>query len=145
MTEKGKLLENIYKVGKYEFDTTDKKQGSKEKRPVVWADAEEVVEKFLEERNLIGNYTVKVMADGWQGFFKICLSIIPEDYESFDNDDTNFESEKKEELKLTSVHHTIHPVSFSQSFYKFSRIFLSCPYSVPSFKYLFTNLQDYHN
>lgn len=67
MTEKGKLLENIYKVGIYEFDTTDKTQGSKEKRPVVLADAEEVVEKFLEEKNLIANYTVKVMADGGGG------------------------------------------------------------------------------
>ncbi|CAH0559569.1 unnamed protein product [Brassicogethes aeneus] len=50
----------------------------KQKRTVVWADAEELVEMVLNERKLIGNYTVKIMADSGQGSFKISMSIVPE-------------------------------------------------------------------
>ena len=43
-------------------------------RPVVWADAEKLIETVLDKRYFVGDYLVKVMADGGQGFFKICLS-----------------------------------------------------------------------
>lgn len=46
----------------------------------MWANAEELLETVLEKRNLIGNFIIKVMADGGQGFFKICLTILPENY-----------------------------------------------------------------
>ena len=56
------------------------------KRPVIWADAEQLLEAVFTGRQIIGNYTVKVMVDGGQGFLKISMSIIPENYSSkYDN------------------------------------------------------------
>lgn len=39
------------------------------KKIPVWSDAEELLEAVLKERNVIGSYIIKVMADGDQGFF----------------------------------------------------------------------------
>ncbi|CAH1106663.1 unnamed protein product [Psylliodes chrysocephalus] len=59
---------------------------SKEVRPVVFANAEELLEAVIQNRKLEGNFLIKVIADGGQGFFKISLTILPENY-SFDNYD----------------------------------------------------------
>ena len=75
ISERTKLLEDNYEISTLEFDTKNTKV--KEKRPVIWTNAEKIVESVLEKRNFVGNYTIKVMADGGQGFFKVCLSIIP--------------------------------------------------------------------
>lgn len=72
LSEKSNLLESCYKAGNFSFDT---KMG-KENRAVVWADAEELVSSVIDARNLVGNYSLKVSADGGQGFLKVCLSII---------------------------------------------------------------------
>lgn len=112
--EKSSTLEEIYKHGEFQFDTEKSK---KEKRPVVWADAQELVNKVITERHLVGNYCVKVMADGGQGFLKICLSIFPESIFTDENENSD-EPEKKrtrysdggsvsKDLKLTSVYKTI--------------------------------------
>lgn len=77
LSEKLKLFENIFKSDFCEFDT-DKKM--KERRPVVWADAAELLEAVVEHRNQIGNFHVKLMADGGQKFFKMSMTIIPENY-----------------------------------------------------------------
>lgn len=65
LSENSNALENIYKEGIDEFDT----KNGKEKMPVVWADAEELLEAVIEKRNLVGYVDVKLMADGGQGFF----------------------------------------------------------------------------
>lgn len=89
MSNNSKKLEDIYKLEFCEFDcenTDDKKV-----RPVVYADAEELVNSVVENRNVQGFYVVKVMADGGQGFFKISFSIIPQNNSSEepDNDELN--------------------------------------------------------
>ena len=80
MSEKSKILKDVYKHGTYEFDCSDENTSIKQKRPVVYADAEELLDAVIEERNLVGDVIIKVMADGGQGFFKISLTILPENY-----------------------------------------------------------------
>lgn len=123
-SEKSKTLEDVYKEGIFDFDT-DNTTG-KEKRPVVWADAEELLEAIINHRNLTGNIIVKVMADGGQGFLKISMTVLPENYApDLDRsiDDSSFDEDldlpiKKRRLyseggstamkaKLTSVHRLI--------------------------------------
>lgn len=111
---KSKTLESIYKNGDFEFDVG---KTTKEKRPVVWADAEELVEKVLEEREHVGNHFVKVMADGGKGFLKICLSIFPESYISDEKENSDELDQKRtrysdggsisKDQKLSSVYKTI--------------------------------------
>ena len=62
------------------FDIPNKKGNNKSLRYIVYADAEELLNKILEERSEDGNVLVKVMADGGQGFFKFCFTVIPENY-----------------------------------------------------------------
>lgn len=66
----------------------------KELRPVVWADATELVDAVVNSREIVGYYAVKLMADGGQKFFKLCFTILPEDY-SEDDDDGEPTSKKK--------------------------------------------------
>ena len=72
-----KTLEDCYKSTECKFDVSgsDKKQ----KRTVVYANAERLLEAVIAHRELKGSPKIKVMADGGQGFFKICLSVFPED------------------------------------------------------------------
>ena len=74
----GKKLEDLYEITEDVFDIGD---GKKIKRPVVYAKAEEVVNTVSEARNYLGSTTVKVMVDGGQGFLKICLILLPENYD----------------------------------------------------------------
>lgn len=53
-------------------------------RPVVWANAGEVLEAVLDNRNQISNCDIKIMADGGQGFFKVCMSVTTENYPETD-------------------------------------------------------------
>lgn len=75
-SEKSKVLEDLYKIGEFDFDV--EKSMLKQKRTVVYADAEELLESIVEKRQVIGHYQVKIMADGGQDFFKICMSILPQ-------------------------------------------------------------------
>lgn len=70
-SEKSKILEDLYQCGEFDFDTT--KGGPKQKRPVVWADANDLLGTILKKRNFVGKYQIKVMADGDQGSFKIFI------------------------------------------------------------------------
>ena len=78
LSDRSKALQDLYTGGFYEFDI--EQSSVKHKRPVIWADAEQLLEAVLTGSQIIGNYTVKVMADGGQGFFKISMSINPENY-----------------------------------------------------------------
>ena len=83
VSERSRTLENICKSDEMKFDT---ESSVKENRPVVWADAEELVEAVVTKRNLIGMHKIKIMADsGGIAFFKICMSILPENYLSDSN------------------------------------------------------------
>ena len=42
-----------------------------EKRPVIFANAEDLLETIIEKRNLVGNYIIKVMADGGLGEYSL--------------------------------------------------------------------------
>lgn len=86
MSKKSKIFNDVYKAEIQEFDC--EKIPLKQKRPVVYANAEEVLETVIEHRKIIGNVLIKVMADGGQKFFKISLSILPENYDP-DSDSLN--------------------------------------------------------
>ena len=87
MSKESKKLKHLYHLDELLFDT-DCKEG-KEKRPVVWANAEELLDYVVSDRKIIGHRNVKVMMDGGQGFLKVCLSVFPEiDQLSDDNNKT---------------------------------------------------------
>ena len=59
---------------------------------MVWANAEKLLERVVSERNIIGQYNVKVMADGGQGFLKICFSV----FQNLKDTDNNIRSTYKQ-------------------------------------------------
>lgn len=69
-------MKDICKNGFSEFDIEGNE--NKERRPVVLADTEELLEPVIEWRQFVGNYEVKIMADGEKGFFQICMFVRPE-------------------------------------------------------------------
>lgn len=78
---KASLLNHVYKDQILDFEVEDKKNGKhSEKRPVVYANAEELIDVIVNERNLVGNFYVKLMIDGGQGFLKMSLTVLPENY-----------------------------------------------------------------
>ena len=68
LSDRSKALQDLYTGGFYEFDI--EQSSVKHKRPVIWAHAEQLLEVVLTERQIIGNYTVKVMADKGKDFSK---------------------------------------------------------------------------
>ncbi|CAH0554824.1 unnamed protein product [Brassicogethes aeneus] len=80
LREESKTLEPFYKCAELEFDVSDCKE--KQKRKVIYADAESILEAVITHRQLIGSPKIKVMADGGQGFFKICLSVFQSEDET---------------------------------------------------------------
>lgn len=125
-----KILQEFYHIEHLLFDVENSKakpeQKSKEIRPVVYANATELLEAVVENRQLIGNYVVKVCADGGRDFFKISFTILPENYtdddiinlyknESGDSDDFTVKKRRTradggivgKEAKPTSVHKLI--------------------------------------
>lgn len=97
MTENLNTFDNVYQVDLFDFDT-DGNGSMEEKRPVVWADAEKLVEFVIEKRNSIGNVNLKLMADGGKGFFKISLSIFLDSCKSepnYESKNSDFESDLK--------------------------------------------------
>lgn len=87
MQEKQKSMETIYQETFSNFET---KEGII-KRPVVYANASELLEFVFEQRNVeaIHETKIKLLADGGQHFFKISLSILSEEKE---NDSIDCES-----------------------------------------------------
>ncbi|CAH1104522.1 unnamed protein product [Psylliodes chrysocephalus] len=109
---KSRILEDVYQTEKLYFDceSGDKKS----ERPVVYGNAEQLLDIVLEERQQVGNVNIKVMADGGQSFFKICMSIMGKE----DQEDEEERVIKKRKLyseggststqaKLSSVHRVI--------------------------------------
>ncbi|CAH0555106.1 unnamed protein product [Brassicogethes aeneus] len=74
-SEKSKMLSSFY------TNLTSIKN-EKPNRAVVWADAEELVKAVIKKINHIGKPENKIMADGGQGLYIICLTILPENYSS---------------------------------------------------------------
>ncbi|KAL7297469.1 hypothetical protein TKK_0009839 [Trichogramma kaykai] len=83
MHRKSTLLEDVYKKGVYIFET---ERGTKESRPVVYANASKLLELIFENRdiNTIEYSKIKLMADGGQGFFKISIAVLTEEFSKSD-------------------------------------------------------------
>ena len=77
VTKKGQSLSDLYKISYHDFEGQD----SGIQLPVIWADAEELLSAVTDARNIGSTSFVKVMADGGQGFLKICLTVLPENYD----------------------------------------------------------------
>ena len=84
-SDRSKLLEDIYKskIEYFHIDSNDEQ----EERAVIWAYSREILEKIIEIRKFQEGVQVKVMADGGQGFLKMCITVIPK------NDKTSQEKE----------------------------------------------------
>lgn len=82
VSDKSRILSDVYKHEVHYFDCESCSNKEKEKllRPVVYADAKELLDAIIEHRKIEGNVLVKVLADGGQGSFKISLTILPENY-----------------------------------------------------------------
>lgn len=94
-SQKAKVLEEIYQCGFADFDVEKKVPSQKEKRPVVYADAESLLSAVLEARNQYGEISIKIMADGGKGFFKMSMTILPKDYcEEMCNSDSEMDPPK---------------------------------------------------
>ena len=52
----------------------------KKEQPIVFRNASKLLDFVIAQRKLKGNITIKIMADGGQGFFKISMRILPENY-----------------------------------------------------------------
>ena len=113
MTERGNILFESYKFENISF--TDSCNNLID-RCLVFADAEDIIDRICDIRGYDYPGLVKVMIDGGQGFLKICLSVLPPGYDPLpdsvlkgDSDDSNEEVENKDNLspfmkgKLTSV------------------------------------------
>lgn len=73
LVEESNKLQRFYNTKILEFEIGK----TKAKRPVIFADAEDLLKFIVDERKIIGDYEVKIVADGGQGFFKVAMSIIP--------------------------------------------------------------------
>lgn len=78
------VVQDLYKKAEFEFDTEKEKKTDENgevyysttvKRPVIYADATEILETIVTEQGIVGNYSVKVMADYGQDFLKMSLSV----------------------------------------------------------------------
>ena len=78
VSEKNKSLDSFYDTKIDMFDVEG--ETKKEKKPIVYTDFQAILEKVVEKRNIIGSPIVKLMADGGQGFLKLCATIIPPNY-----------------------------------------------------------------
>lgn len=78
MSEQSNILAEYYKSEEVKFEVDS--EGNLEKRTVVYADAEELLLAVAKYRNFGVESLVKVMADGGQKFFKICVSVYPKNY-----------------------------------------------------------------
>lgn len=92
ITEKGRVLSDQYNLSSHTFEGGDGKEVT---LPVVWAKAEALLDAVAEARSIEGPAFVKVMADGGQGFLKICLTVLPENYNP-DLDRASTEEEMEE-------------------------------------------------
>ncbi|CAH0560528.1 unnamed protein product [Brassicogethes aeneus] len=68
VAERARVLEDFYRYKILDFDI--EKSEVQQKRPVVWCNSEEILEEVIQRRRLVGNYVMKIMADGGQGFLK---------------------------------------------------------------------------
>ncbi|KAJ8683890.1 hypothetical protein QAD02_019682 [Eretmocerus hayati] len=108
MSEQSKILDSHYKSKVLEFDVETTPVMIRKQRPVVYVDAEELLEFVLESRNMIGDFNIKVFTDSGQGSLKMSMSIFPSsETNANDTDDINLESSRssrKNKSELTGVH-----------------------------------------
>ena len=78
LTERSQLAKDIFNVKKVEMDGY---KGTKVKRDVVYANATDLIDLVAESRGYSSKIFVKAMADGGRNFLKVCLTILPEDFD----------------------------------------------------------------
>lgn len=106
IAERANILKDFYKYDMFDFDV--EKSDIPQKRPVVWCNSEEILEEVIVKRSLVGDYVIKIMADGGQGFFKVCMTILPGNYVSDPDSASDSTQAKRMKFdKLTSVHKLI--------------------------------------
>ncbi|KAJ8672431.1 hypothetical protein QAD02_003690 [Eretmocerus hayati] len=105
LSEKSKALESLYKAEIHEFDVEVTPVLKREKRPIIYADAQELLEYVLEERSIIGDFNIKVLCDSGQGFLKLSMSVFPRTQPiSDDSDDIELKPKRcsfEKQSKLT--------------------------------------------
>lgn len=72
------VFKDVYHTEEYEFVV--KNAEGKELQHVVHADAEQFLDRVIENRNLVRNIRIKAMADGGQNFTRISSTILPGNY-----------------------------------------------------------------
>ena len=96
MIDRSKKLKDLYHVREDVFDLDGGRRGI---RPIVYANSEEILDRVMDKRNYVGYPNVIVLADGGGGFFKICLTVLPEDYQWDETDgDENVDEDEMVEL-----------------------------------------------
>lgn len=93
-SETGKILDSLYKIEKMFFDI-EGRSNDKCERVVVYANTEELLKEVLRRRDQTGSVKIKIMADGGGGFFKVCMTILPDDYIDKNPDSDNESAEKR--------------------------------------------------
>ena len=79
MSDNSQSLAHLYHT-KLEYFNVEGSQ-LKEERYVVWADSPELFYEIINAREIVGVPNVKIIADGGQGFLKVCFSVLPDDYQ----------------------------------------------------------------
>lgn len=82
LTDKSTHLKDLYQL-QYENLEVDR-SGTSKQRPIVYANAKNIVERVCAERDYESTPNVIITIDGGGGFFKVCASILPQDY-NWDN------------------------------------------------------------
>ena len=94
IVENSAILDHFYHLKDVKFDLTETQGGGEALRPIVYADAKQLIDRVCEERG-ITSPNIIVMIDGGGKFFKVCAIVLPQDY-CWDSDSTNKRSTYKE-------------------------------------------------
>ena len=102
LTSKSTHLNDLYHLTY--VDLAVDKDGTSKPRPVVYSNSKELVEKVCIERKYDGNPNVIITIDGGGGFFKVCATILSNDYnwnDDTDDSDTGHHGEKSKPSRST--------------------------------------------
>ena len=79
LSEKSNFLSDDFSIKEEEFDGPG--DTGKVQRPVIYADSERLIDKIITERQYTGTPRIIIMVDGGGEFFKVCATILPENYD----------------------------------------------------------------
>ena len=101
-----KEFDDLYQEEVLPFHTTT---GTETAKPLIYAEAETLLDFVCNKRNLTGDLIIKLYMDGGQGTFKLCLSIFPKSQgqEYMSKPGRSTYQDPGDEFKLTSVKRVI--------------------------------------